>query len=776
MHLTRIYLLTLVFLGAATAQTAVLRNARFEDDSPVSGWELNVYGAKPSLEQDQNVVRQGKTSLRIHSQEPSDTALAQELTLKPRQWYQFSAWVRTANLDPRGSGVSATLQVQRPGGSGRIAGAISRAGTVEWTNTTVAFQSPTDGRVRLCLFYVGFGKGTGTVWFDDVQLKELDLSSGTVRITREPIVPAEINPMQYGQFVEYLCDLVPSMWAEKLYDGRFEGLSPYKFAFIKQTGFKEKPWVPSGAVNRGHYILDKSTKVSGEVSQKIVAEGPEPSRLGVSQEGISVERAQPCVFKCWLRASNLTEAVRVRLHKEGRVYAECRCTPGTDWGKFEARLKPNTTDENATLTIEFRGPGTLWLDNVSLMPVETVGGWRKDVVEAVRAVKPRIIRFGGSALDEPGFGEFEWKDTIGDPDIRKPFRAWGGLQPTGPGLEEFVQFCHAVEAEPMICVRFTGRTPQQAAEQVEYFNGSRQTPMGGLRARNGHPKPYGIRYWQIGNERQSKEYDERVASFCEAMKKVDPGITILGSFPTAGSLRNAAQHLDYVCPHHYTPDLAECEGNLNWVRQLLHENAPNRAIKVAVTEWNTTAGDWGLRRAMLMTLANGLACARYHHLLHRNCDLVEIANRSNLINSFGSGFIQVDNHRLYKTPAYYAQWLYANLAGNRPLKVESSLPANAGLDLSATLDTETGQVQLFVVNDSQETATRLLDFSSYQKGRQRLAVWTLSDRENAGEPDVRNSFADPERVALKMKTIHARAGTFTFAFAPLSLTVIELAP
>ena len=131
------------------------------------------------------------------------------------------------------------------------------------------------------------------------------------------------------------------------------------------------------------------------------------------------------------------------------------------------------------------------------------------------------------------------------------------------------------------------------------------------------------------------------------MKSVDPAISILSSFPTPGSVRNAGAFIDYVCPHHYTPDLAACESSLNSIRQLLRENAGDRRIKVAVTEWNTTAGDWGLGRARLMTLANGLACARYQNLLHRHCDLVEIANRSNLINSFGSGFIQVDNHRLY---------------------------------------------------------------------------------------------------------------------------------
>src|SRR5579864_5751096 len=83
----------------------------------------------------------------------------------------------------------------------------------------------------------------------------------SIKITREFLTPGEISPLQYGQFVEYLCNLVPGMWAEKLYDGSFEGLSPYKFAFLKETDFREKPWYPSGATNRAEYVLDRTEPI-----------------------------------------------------------------------------------------------------------------------------------------------------------------------------------------------------------------------------------------------------------------------------------------------------------------------------------------------------------------------------------------------------------------------------------------------------------------------------------------------------------------------------------
>jgi alpha-N-arabinofuranosidase len=244
---------------------------------------------------------------------------------------------------------------------------------------------------------------------------------------------------------------------------------------------------------------------------------------------LAVARNQPCTFSCYLRQEGIREPVQVRVHHEGRDYAECSFTPGDTWKKYSARLAFRSDDPNATLSITFHGPGTLWLDNASLMPENTIGGWRPDVVEAVRALKPGVIRFGGSALDDRNLGEFDWRDSVGDPDHRKPFRAWGGLQPTGPGLEEIVQFCHHVGAEPLICVRVSGRNPEDARDEVQYFNGATDTPMGQLRAKNGHPASYAIKYWQVGNERAGAEYEARLPVFCKAMKEADPSVQLFSS-------------------------------------------------------------------------------------------------------------------------------------------------------------------------------------------------------------------------------------------------------
>jgi hypothetical protein len=161
-------------LGTAGARVApgdvppLLKNPGFE--AKLDGWSLNVYGARPTVEADTSLFREGKQSLRISATEPSDTALGQEVRLRPARCYRLSGWVRTRRLDPRGAPVCGTFQVQRPDGNGILASGPNRQGDTDWARTEVYFEAPPDGRARIAVFFVGFGKGTGTAWFDDLKL------------------------------------------------------------------------------------------------------------------------------------------------------------------------------------------------------------------------------------------------------------------------------------------------------------------------------------------------------------------------------------------------------------------------------------------------------------------------------------------------------------------------------------------------------------------------------------------------------------------------------
>jgi alpha-N-arabinofuranosidase len=558
-----------------------------------------------------------------------------------------------------------------------------------------------------------------------------------------------------------------------VFDGGFEGVPEYKVAFRKETDRIERPWYPDGAVNRGEFLLDRANPFNGKVSQCIRQKPGDPSVLGISQgeKYVKVGEALRCSLQ--LRASDPRSVVTVSLWGNNQIYATADIKPTEHWQRFEATLTPTGTDTHATFTISFRGPGAIWIDQVSLMPVTTVFGWRTDVAEAMKELKPRIIRFGGSTIEG-----FEWTATIGAPEKRVPFTTvWGGLEPANAGLDEFLKLCKWVDAEPLICVRFSAKKPKDAADQVEYVNGPATSTMGKLRAVNGHPEPYGVKYWQIGNELGDAAYQQGVAQFCRAMKAVDPSIKLLGAFPSPGLLQNAGGYLDYVCPHHYgCQNLKGVEEDVLNLTKMIAVNAPGRTIRLGITEWNTTGGDWGLDRAMLWNLDNALWCSRYHNFMHRHCDMIEIANRSNLTDSFCSGIIQTNNSSLFKTPTYYAEQLYATHAGQYPLKVgvDGGADDDEALDISATLSEDEKRVVIFAVNPLLESRKRSIDFSTFGPLIDQCNVWTVADTAKANQRDAANSWREPQSIRTEAATTTLVGSTIPYDFPALSLTVIEV--
>ena len=119
--------------------------------------------------------------------------------------------------------------------------------------------------------------------------------------------------------------------------------------------------------------------------------------------------------------------------------------------------------------------------------------------------------------------------------------AWHFVQPNDVGFDELMTLCKLLNVDPYITVNAGLGDADSAADLVEYANGSVTTPMGALRARNGHREPYHVKFWNIGNEMYGywqightalKYYTLKHNQFSIAMRKVDPSITILASGAT----------------------------------------------------------------------------------------------------------------------------------------------------------------------------------------------------------------------------------------------------
>ena len=346
--------------GASEApRNGPLMNAGFESEDPQQGWTLHVYGAQPTIAEDPTIRHEGCVSLRISADEPSDTALGQEVDLQPGRWYCLSGWIRTEKLDPRGSPTCGTLQVQLPGGQGVVAAGKNHPGTSDWIQESIYFTPPGDGRTRISVFFVGYGKGTGTAWFDGLSVHEMDAVVSKLTLTSEPNCRAKISPYQYGQFIEYLCGLTPSMFAEQVFDGSFEGVPPYRVEFRQDTDRLEKPWYPDGAVHRGDFALDSGEAFNGTVSQRITQKPGDPCTLGVSQAGKHVDSGRTAAMSLSPPCPRtVSRPYRWRSGATARPMPAPTFQPTEQWRRFETILQPTDTDPFATLSISFRGPGT----------------------------------------------------------------------------------------------------------------------------------------------------------------------------------------------------------------------------------------------------------------------------------------------------------------------------------------------------------------------------------------------------------------------------------
>jgi alpha-L-arabinofuranosidase len=566
----------------------------------------------------------------------------------------------------------------------------------------------------------------------------------TLKVSSSPLHDGRVNPMLFGNFIELLDDLVPGMRAEMLNDRGFEGvIPPANWVYYDGSPtFCDRRWDEGPDWT----ATADDRPFTGRRCARITADGTRPARL--SQSGLLVRRGSASEVSGWLRCEG---PVRVRaaieaLAPDGSTVELASAEPWTptpEFTRFSATFVPRGSSDRAVFVLRVTGKGAAWADQLSLMPADHREGWRTDVVEAIKVARPALIRWGGSAVDP---GAYRWKNGIGPRDRRHPFPNvnWGRIDSNDVGIDEFCRFCALVDAQPLVCVSFSDGAAS-AADLVQYCNCGPETEWGARRAANGHVPPHRVKYWQLGNELSGDDdtYIARCKDFIAAMKKVEPGIVIVSSFPSQKVLGAIGKDLGYLAPHHYTRDLDFCETDFRKLAGMIAATPGCGHLRLAVTEWNFTAGDWGLLRAKMLTLEGALHNARYLNLLCRSSDLVDIACRSNMTNSFCSGIIATRPGGVLTRPSYHVMKLYAEHALPRPLRIARS---PSGLDVFASASDDRRRVCVFAVNSGREPATLSLDLSELGPDVTPLRGATVRDTLDRRQPDVMNHLETPDRV------------------------------
>ena len=377
-------------------------------------------------------------------------------------------------------------------------------------------------------------------------------------------------------------------------------------------------------------------------------------------------------------------------------------------------------------------------------------GFRRDVLELVRALRVPLVRYPGGNF----VSGYDWRDGIG-PRENRPRRmeqAWFSVETNQIGVDEFADWCRRAGAAPMMAVNLGTLGPDEARAEVEYCNHPGGTYWSDLRRKNGNPGPHGIKLWCSGNEMDGpwqighKTADEYGRAACEAakvMKWADPSIEVVACGSSNREMATFAEwerivlehcynEVDYLSLHQYygnrTGDMPAFLGQAMGMERFIREVASacdfvkakkrgKKDIKLSFDEWNVwfhsadadkKQEPWQVAPPLLEDLydmADALVVGTMLNALIRNADRVKVACLAQLVNVIAP--IMTRNGGPAWRQTIYWPFLQASVWGRglslgtvveSPVYDGGELGDVPYLDLSAVQSPDGGEAVVFAVN------------------------------------------------------------------------------
>lgn len=642
----------------------------------------------------------------------------------------------------------------------------------------------------------------------------------------------EVNPDVYGLFTE-MCffEFNQGMWAEMLRHRKFAGPDgeDRNYGVVRH-------WYAIGRNEKTYFMHDNIIYYTGVQSQKIISEDAANKRTGIGQSKLYFKKDRQYEVRINLKQKGIAGPVVIALEGESGVYASKEITiSGADWQRFSFTLKSPQTDKGGRFTITFSGAGTVWVGSASLMPENNVAGFRKEVVEALKALKSPNMRWPGGNM----VSVYHWQEGIGDRD-KRPSRLIRELwDPFDVGMDEFMELCRLVDTKPYIALNSGDGTPEEAAAWVEYCNGGVDTKYGKLRAENGHPEPYKIKLWGIGNEMfgnwqnghvDEEAYAKRHVAIAKAILAVDKDIKIVASggrpwkYPrwNRALLEIAGDYLDYISLHSYTkkyrsnfkglgrgmqksdledPEFArefyyyivsspygveeQIAGSYKEIREVLPEKDD---VTIAFDEWNcwayrpTGRGEYWVEEVEF-TIRDGVYTAGMFHAFRRQHKAVTLANFSKTVNAMP--LIKVNQAGIFLNPQYLAFKMYLNHQGPILLKTDVKCDSYAAPDYEKNRPQAKGQIPYLDVSvtQSEDGKTLYLAIINLHLDKNiETAIsfdkWDFSGKIKifelyADDYMAENTFENPNRLTIKDSMLDGLKNSFSYNFKPHSVTIME---
>jgi alpha-N-arabinofuranosidase len=440
-------------------------------------------------------------------------------------------------------------------------------------------------------------------------------------------------------------------------------------------------------------------------------------------------------------------------------------------------------------------------------PIPNTRGFRNDVVAALRELHVPVVRWPGGCFAD----EYHWRDGIG-PRASRPTTLntnWGGVPESNAfGTHEFLDFVQLIGADAYINGNVGTGSPREMAEWLQYMTSDKPTALTAERARNGHPDPWKIAYFAVGNEtwgcggNMSAEYYlnlfRQTATFLKTPTGARPQIIASGGHDDDTSwsellTAKGGRDLSAVTFHYYTLPVNDWHhkgsaigfSEEQWNSTMAHtlkmdefitandaamsKSDPQKKVAFDVDEWGTWYDTEPGREAGFLyqqnTLRDAVLAAVNLNIFHRHADRVRMTNIAQMVNVL-QAMILTDGPKMILTPTYHVFHMF------RPFQDATLLPTDLqvqGVSVSAAR-TATGEIAIALVNlDPRKVTPVSLSLAGAKVKTVKGEILT------SAAMDAHNTFESPDAVKpTRFNGARLETGRLSVSLPAKSVVVLSL--
>ena len=416
---------------------------------------------------------------------------------------------------------------------------------------------------------------------------------------------------------------------------------------------------------------------------------------------------------------------------------------------------------------------------------------RLDIVEALKKIQIPNLRWPGGCFAD----EYHWRDGVG-PRNQRPKMVntnWGGVvEDNSFGTNEFLELCSLLGCEPYISANVGSGTVEEMNKWVEYLNFDGESPMANERKKNGHPKPYNVKFWGVGNETWGcggnmtaeyyadvyKQYASYAKNYPNArLRKVASGAnsgdyhwteTLMKKVPLnlmwgtglhyytvpTGNWRRkgSATHFDEA---EYFSTMKNCLRMEEFVSRhsaIMDKYDSTKRVALAVDEWGIwTDVEPGTNPAFLFqqnSLRDAIVAGTTLNIFNNHADRVRLANLAQTVNVL-QALVLTKGAQMLLTPTYHVFDLYKVHQDAKLIPIQFQSPDYVNgdqkipaLNISASKDS-TGAVHISLVNAD---ASKAISIQTTIDGNYKSVTGKILTSDKVNDY---NSFDQPNKVIIK---------------------------